>query len=51
MDYKDWWQRYYDEALDEGLSDDEAATQADTYLADWYASKADEYKLRMKYDE
>ena len=41
QDYKDVFQEFYDEAKEQGISDDDAGEFATDSLTDWYASLVD----------
>lgn len=51
MDHKDLWCLYYEEAIDEGLNEEDASQKADDRLYDLYASRADCLMMYEKYGD
>lgn len=51
MDYKEIFQEYYDEAIEElGMNEKDAGNYANDMLYDHYAGMADMYREMEKYD-
>ena len=48
MDYKDQWQEYYDDAIENGFSEDAAGRYADSSLSDSYAAQIDHARDKAK---